>query len=152
MNKKILVAIVFIVIIIIVASGWLSDEGSNIEINGVNFNIPEEFDKVETSSRDFGEEYIFENNNEEYIDIIVIDINNNEYSKESFYNSMFLGRFWMAKKDSIDGKEGYILNSNERSLYVYCDNDKGIMINVPLTYKDGDNVLKYNELLSKIIK
>lgn len=156
MNKKVLFTLIILLISIASASSvsawWIFGGGSDVTVNGVNFHLPEGFDVENPVKSDIDDTY--ENTvykNTETGDAVDIAVDNKVADDSSISNSLINKGF---EQKNIAGKDGFYkmyLSTNVE--FVYIDNDKVVSIIVPFVYdKYGDNFMKYDELLSEIIK
>lgn len=132
---------------------WPFDSGNDVTVNGVNFHLPDGFDvnnPVKSESDTTYEQAVYKNTEtKDTVDIVVSD----KSADDSAIGSSLLKKGF--EVTTIDGKEGFykmdIYSKNVE--FVYIDNDKVISIIVPYVYDSyGDNTMKYDQLLSEIIK
>lgn len=156
MNKKVLFTLIILLIAIASASSvsawWIFGGGSDVTVNGVNFHLPDGFDVENPVKSDIDDTY--ENTvykNTETGDAIDIAVDNKVADDASITNSLINKGF---EQKNIAGKDGFYRMSLSTNVeFVYIDNDKVVSIIVPFVYdKYGDNFMKYDELLSEIIK
>ena len=157
MNKKILLTlgIVFLAVISIssVSAFWPFDSGNDVTVNKVNFHLPDGFDAdnpIKSESENTYEKAVYKNTKTK--DTVDIVVSNKEIEDSVIKNKLIKYGF---EQKTIDGKEGfYKMDMYSKNVeFVYIDNDKVVSIIVPYVYDSyGDNTMKYDELLSEIIK
>lgn len=162
MVKKVLFALLIAFVLCVsisnVNASWFFDEGQDVNVNGVNFHIPQGFNM--TSYFDVGEEghiyssrATFKNNeyNEGFV-ILVYTSPNTTMSIQDFIYNFFNSDVVLTDK-SISGKNGVIASgeyNNQRTVtYGYCENNKVVFIECSYSFHDG---AKYDNVLSEIIK
>jgi hypothetical protein len=156
MNRKILFTVVILLLAVIsisnVSAFWPFESGNDVTVNGVNFYLPDGFDvdnPIKSDSDTTYENKVFKNI--ETKDTVDIAVDDKSVDDSVISNSLIKKGF---EPKTIDGKEGfYKFYMDSKIEFVYIDNDKVISIIVPFVYdKYGDNFMKYDELLSEIIK
>ena len=156
MNKKIIFSLIILFVAIAsvsgVSAGWIFGGGNDVTVNGVSFHLPDGFDvenPVKSESDGTYENTVYKNT--ETKDTVDIAVDDKSVDDSVISNSLIKKGF---EKKNINGKDGfYKMDLSTNCEFVYIDNDKVVSIVVPYVYdKYGDNFMKYDELLSKIIK
>lgn len=157
-NRKILImgGIAILVILLLVGGIFIAQNsgGNTFEINGLQFNVPNAFDKYESSSQTiygmYSETYEFSSSggyNYDSITITVTDIGDNDVS--DLENKM--RNDWVWDEQEIGGKDGFgKLSGSTQYGFVYYQNNKQVIIEVPMVSdKTG---MGYEELISYVVK
>lgn len=157
-NRKILImgGIAILVILLLVGGIFIAQNsgGNTFEINGLQFNIPNAFDKYESSSQTiygmYSETYEFSSSggyNYDSITITVTDIGDNDVS--DLENKM--RNDWVWDEQEIGGKVGFgKLSGSTQYGFVYLENNKMVIIEVPMTPSTVD--MSRDELIAYVIQ
>ena len=157
MNKNIIFALMALFVVVTSAScvsaWWIFGGGNDVTVNDVSFHLPDGFDvenPVKSENDDSSGQSVYENTKtKDRVDIVV----DNKVVDDSQVKDLLINKGF--KEEKIAGKDGFykmdIYTKNVE--FVYIDNDKVVSIVVPYVYDSyGDNTMKYDELLSEIIK
>ena len=146
-----IIVVLLLVGIIFMAQGT---SATTYEINGLEFNIPNTYDKYQSSSETnygmYSETYKFSTSagyNYDDIEITVSDIGNNDVSTitNKFRND------WVFNEQQIGGKDGFGKHSGSTQYgFVYLENNKLIIIDVPMTPSTVD--MSHDELIAYVIQ
>lgn len=131
----VILVILLIIGILVMAGG--TGGGVTYEVNGIEFNIPTAFDKYDSSSETthglYSEHYKFYSSNGlgyDSLKITVTDIGNNDvFDLENSHRND-----WSYTEQQIGAKYGFgKLSGSTQYGFVYYENDKQIIIEVPMT-------------------
>lgn len=146
MNKKII--LVLIVIVAIIAAIFLmSNNGTEVTINDIKFNVPDAFKDTVTKHEKTADQevYNYESKDGDTISIGVINTNQNSIS-DLFPDYKSKGM----TSDTIDGKEGYVAWDYQPAMgFYYVKNDKLVVLAVPYYCEETNQ--DYKELMEEII-
>lgn len=141
--------VVFVLIGFIGIFSFMGNSGDSA-VYGISFHIPDGYDEVEKQQlkNGVGESYKYSNN--EYHDVIFIDVKDTTADDISQIKINYPG---VKQKTVIDGKDGILVltsSAGVRNHFYYIEDGKLIHINAP--YTDVQNNLHNEDVISEIIK
>ena len=133
MNIKYVVLFVAVLMIAISSLSLVSADmldflgGGEGNVNGIDFNIPEGFNRQDVNANDS----IKANFSNDHTIFTIIVHNPDSNIKPEGFNNDISKKFDSYQKKSISGHDGFLVNVKKRVYFTYLENNQVVEINAP---------------------